>query len=132
MKPIKSSKQPTSNSQQPTQNGTQPISNFNRHISNSLEQIGLNKFTANFTQNSLAASQKIFFSIPALHSGQNKMANLLLTEWNDLISFQPELKELSIPTGLEIPIWPDWNATLLILLTNMPSDVTLFDARLYT
>ena len=65
MKPIKSSKQPTSNSQQPTQNGTQPISNFKRHISNSLEQIGLNKFTANFTQKSLAASQKIFFlSLP--------------------------------------------------------------------
>ena len=61
MKPIESSKQPTSNSQQPTQNGTQPISNFKRHISNSLEQIGLNKFTANFTQKSLAASQKIFF-----------------------------------------------------------------------
>ena len=53
MKPIESSKQPTSNSQQPTQNGTQPISN--------LEQIGLNKFTANFTQKSLAATQKIFF-----------------------------------------------------------------------
>ena len=50
MKPIESSKQPTSNSQQPTQNGTQPISN--------LEQIGLNKFTANFTQKSLAADQK--------------------------------------------------------------------------
>ena len=61
MKPIESSKQPTSNSQQPTQNGTQPISNFKRNISNSLEQIGLNKFTANFTQKSLAASQKYFF-----------------------------------------------------------------------
>ena len=61
MKPIKSSKQPISNSQQPTQNGTQPISNFKRHNINSLEQIGLNKFTANFTQKSLAASQKIFF-----------------------------------------------------------------------
>ena len=57
----KGSKQPTSNSQQPTQNGTQTIRNFKRHISNSLEQIGLNKFTANFTQKSLAASQKIFF-----------------------------------------------------------------------
>ena len=60
-KPIYSCKEPTSNSQQPTQNGTQPISNFKRPISNSLEQIGLNKFTANFTQKSLAASQKIFF-----------------------------------------------------------------------
>ena len=61
MKPIESGKQPTSNSQQPTQNGTQPISNFKRHINNSLEQIRLNKFTANFTQKSLPASQKIFF-----------------------------------------------------------------------
>ena len=65
MKPIESSKQPTSNSQQPTQNGTQPISNFKRDTSNSLELIGLNKLTANFTQKSLAASQKIsFLSLP--------------------------------------------------------------------
>ena len=81
MKPIESSKQPTSNSQQPTQNGTQPISN--------LEQIGLNKFTANFTQKSLAASQKIFFS--SLIIGQGSSNKILWKIELSLAQFSPSL-----------------------------------------
>ena len=42
------------------------------------------------------------------------------TEWNDLIPFQLEWNGHSIPDGMAIPIRPDWNATLLIILRNMP------------
>ena len=41
------------------------------------------------------------------------------TEWNDLIPSQLDWNELSIPTGLGIPMPPDWSATLLIILRNM-------------
>ena len=41
------------------------------------------------------------------------------TEWNNLIPFQLEWIGHSIPDGMAIPIRPDWNATLLIILRNM-------------
>ena len=63
----------------------------------------------------------------ALHSSRNEMTIPFQTEWNNLIPCQPDWNELSIPTGLGIPIRPDWSATLLMKYA--PGNVTSSSPR---